>query len=255
MCRATWLLSLFLITGCPKAMSFHPAPHLTPEIILQNLAAEGQRRYQVSGTFMAKSSGIMRLLGSVELDIVAKVPAFLYISVRSFFNQPSRIFAANEQKMYLLEMLDGAAPIYRAEPVSDKVIEEILSLPLSPKEVVEVILGIAPVQDAQVLEVKLDHTGQLYTVKLQNLTGKVAEITARVLDHVITRRTQYDAAGQKTYEVVYGDFSAISGICFSHRLDFAVNLKNKSYSVILNGESIHFNGERFDDATFQIDPP
>lgn len=255
MYRATWLLALFLITGCPKTMRFHPTPHLTPEIILRNLADEGLRRYQVSGTFTAKSTGIKRLLGSVELDIVAKVPAFLYVSLRSFFNQPARIFAANGQKMYLLELLDGGAPSYRVEPVSDRAIEETLSLPLCPKEVIEVILGIAPVKDAQVLEVKLDQNGELYTVKLKNLNDKLTDITARVSDHVIMRRTQYDAAGQKMYEVVYSDFSVISGIDFSHRLDFTVNLKNKSYSVILKGEDIRFNGERFDDATFQIDPP
>jgi Domain of unknown function (DUF4292) len=254
-CRFTYLLLLFLVIGCPKTMRFSPAPHLTPEIVLQNLANEGQGRYQVSGTFMARSTGIKRLLGSVELDVVAKFPAFLHISVRSFFNQPARIFASNEQKMYLLEMLDAGTAKYRVEPLSDRTVEEILSLPLSPKEIVEVLLGIAPVQDAKVLEVKLDHVGKLYTVTLRNLDSKVTEITARVLDHVITRRVQYDATGHKIYEVVYGDFSLISGINFSHRLDFTVSLKNKSYSVILKGESICFNGERFDDAIFQIDPP
>ncbi len=251
----TSLLLVFSITGCPKTMRFHPAPHLTSEIILQKLACEGKRRYQVSGTFMAKSTGIKGLLGSVELDVVAKVPAFLYISIRSFFNQPARIFAANSEQMYLLEMLDSAAPHYMVQPVSNQIIEEILSLPLSPKEVVEVVLGIAPVENAKVLDVQLDHTGELYTAKLQNLSGRVTEITARVLDHVLVRRTQYNIAGQKIYEVVYHDFSVISGIDFSHRLDFDVNLKNKSHSVILKGESIHFNGERFDDATFQIEPP
>ena len=250
-----WLLLLILMTGCPKTMRFHPTPHLTPEVVLQNLAKEGKRRYQVSGTFVAKSTGIKRLLGSVELDVVAKVPAFLHISVRSFFNQPARIFAANNEQMYVLEMLGTAEPNYVVQPINSKVIEEILSLPLSPQEVVDVVLGIAPVQDAKVLDLKLSHTGEFYTARLQNKEGKMSEITARAVDHVLMQRTQYDAAGKKIYEVVYREFCVVSGIDFSHRLDFEVNLKNKSHSVILKGESIRFNGELFEDAIFQIDPP
>ncbi|MDA0713239.1 MAG: hypothetical protein O2897_04545, partial [bacterium] len=60
--------------------------------------------------------------------------------------------------------------------------------------------------------------------------------------------------GNEIFSINYADFTAVKGINWAHRWNFTVKLKNKSYGVIIKGESVDFNGKLFDKDTFYIEP-
>jgi len=250
-----WLIGLFFLVGCPKAMRVSKIPKVTPEIVLKKLEQEVAKRYQVSGTFVARSTGVKKLLGSIEVDLVAKTPQSLYISIRSFFNQPARVLATNDQLIYLLEMQDPLNPKYTVCPNNGEEIETILPLPLTAEEVVEILLGIVSIKDKKINDIEIDYQGETYVAVLEDKQGSKTEITMSMSDNVVLKRARLDKSGRQIYTVVYEDFQEEEGVNFAQRWNFEVNLKNKSYGVTLKGKSIRFNGELFDETTFQIDPP
>jgi hypothetical protein len=256
-CRLFSLMALAFLwlpmVGCPKAMPYRPQIK-SLDSIMQNLAREGSRRSQVKGTFWAKATGIKRLLGSIELDVVAQAQDKLYISQRSFFNQPARVLSTDGAQVYVLELGDVQAPKYAVHGVDRESLEEFLELPLAPFEVVQVLLGVAPVEGAQPVELK--ETGpDTYQLRLRQPSGMETQIVARAADDVLLERALFDLQGKQIYRVHYQDFRVLEGVEFAHRFEFEVNLKGRTHGVILGASDIVLGGELLGIETFRIEEP
>lgn len=248
------LVLILIVSGCPITMPLKKIEIVTPEIILKKFNADAKKRYQISGTFVANATGIKRLFGSVNLDIVAQAPTSLYLSVRSFFNQPARVIATNGIMVHCLETSSAGTPNYFKHAVDGKEIAELIPLPLTVNEVVEVMLGIVDTKKLTVTNIEMDYRGENYLVTLRNQKKNITELTVRIVDNVILNRRQKDANNNEIYSVAYDDFHSVKGIDWAHRWNFTVKLKNKSYGVTIKGESIDFNGKLFDEDTFYIEP-
>lgn len=227
---------------------------VTQESLVKRLAKSYEQRRQMTGLFKATQRGVKRFLGSVEMDIAAKAPNFLYVSLRSFFNQPARVFSSDGTTNYLLEMSDPVNPVYRTCPVSSTELEKFIFLPLSPKEAVEVLLGGVRVKESQIKDLVVDENRDRYTLSFQNEAGLRVEILAKLSDDVILERSFSDKQGQLVYHVKYDNFDVVDGVQIAKNLYFDVHVRGKVHQVRLEAKELNLNGEDLDDTAFRIAP-
>lgn len=57
-----------------------------PQVLLEKIQSNSAQNKQLSGRFRLRATGLKRLLGSIDLDIIAKQPHYLYLSIDSFLN-------------------------------------------------------------------------------------------------------------------------------------------------------------------------
>ncbi len=84
---------------------------------------------RLSGHFTLRAKGLKRLLGRVELDIIAQHPHRLYLSVGSFFGQPARVITYDGNQIY---------------GVAEEQLEKITQIPVEAPELIDLLLRRPP---------------------------------------------------------------------------------------------------------------
>lgn len=213
------LLSLF---GCHHTMqSSHQHPKA--DLVLNQLEKGSAQTKSLIGHFKLRGTGIKRLLGSIELDIIAKEPHFLYLSIESFFKQPARIITYDGSKIYGL---------------SERHLDKILDLPLEPVDLVGILLRRVSIDRAQIK--KLVAAKDSLTVQFRS--GQKLELSYDT-DYAITQRKLLDASGNLIYAVVYKQYPKEFYLEASHQ--------DQKHGMTLTSQDVRLNEGSFDEQLFR----
>lgn len=181
---------------------------------LKKVLEVSSKNQQLVGHFQLKGTGLKRLLGSLEIDIIVKKPHYLYLAIGSFFKQPARIVTYDGSKLYGL---------------SEERLDEILNLSITPSDLVDVLLrslslNQLEIQTLSVYDNKLIifyHSGYQLTLFIDPLTF---EIIARELR---------SPNQELIYFIEYKDFPK--------RFDLEARYHQKNHSMILSSQDTRLN--------------
>ena len=118
-------------------------PNENPQSLFAKVQQVSAQNQQLVGRFKLRGTGVKRLLGSVELDIIAKRPHYFYLSIDSFFKQPARIVTYDGSKLYGLD---------------EEKLVAVLNLDITPEDLTQILLRSADIslKDIQKLTVQDD---------------------------------------------------------------------------------------------------
>ncbi len=203
-----------------------PNKHLPtdPYEILTGAQAACAQTKQVIGHYKLRGSGFKRMLGSVDLDIIAKKPAYLYLSIASFFGQPARVVTYDGKKLY------GA---------SDYSLDEILNMALSPEDLADVLLRSISVKKSDIRTVSSENG----SLQLAYRAGQTLSLTIDPVTFEILTREFRDAEGELIYRVEYKDFPK--------RFDITARYKGSEHSMTLTSQDAQINQGNFDEQLFR----
>jgi len=246
-------LCLLLLAGCPRHIPAVALPKQEVEIALKLLAKENARRHQVQGTLQARFSGLKQFLGSVEIDIIAQAPSRIYVAQRSFFSQPSKLFASDGETSTLLDLADVNKPLYLRSSARSGSIEGMLPIAVSPSDMTGLLLGQAPIVDAQITDALTD--GSQFQLSLLQPDGRKAVIWIRPSDGLMVASAMFDTRGDMIYHVDYEDMRDEKGVMFAHRWIVRARHGVDEIKLILQAKEIEINGPLFPKEAFSLPAP
>lgn len=198
-------------------------PKQNPAILLEKIQFESAKNQQLVGRFKLRGTGLKKLLGSIELDIIAKQPHFLYLSIDSFFKQPARIVTYDGSKLYGLE---------------EEKLESMLTLSIGPEELVEVLLRSSYVNPKEVKKISSE-SGKLEIIYR---SGNILRLSINQ-DYQIQKRELEDSSHELIYSVTYEDFP--------RRFYLEANYKKQKHAMNLTSEDVKLNQGVFDEQLFR----
>lgn len=196
-----------------------PSVFLKPDI-LQSLP----NNQQVSGHFQLRAMGLKKLLGKIDLDIIAKQPHYLYLSIDSFFKQPARIVTYDSHQLYGIE---------------EEKLDDILNLAITPEELVEILLRNYSHRPKQIRKI----TPQSNSILIQYHSGNTLLLEIDTGKLQIKKRELRDSFNQLIYSVTYENFP--------YRFYLEANYKNKNHAMVLSSEDVKLNQGVFDEKLFR----
>ena len=209
------LFTISLSLGCHHSMQ---------TISLKDYSLESlPKNQQISGHFKLRGTGLKRVLGSIEFDVIAKDPHQLYLSIDSFFNQPARIVTYDGQNLYGIE--------------EDK-LEAILNLPIEPEELVEILLRNYSHNPKEIKKMSTKNNQIFILYHSEN--SLLLDIDPR--SHDILKRELRNHSNQLIYSVTYEDFPK--------RFYLEANYKHKKHAMILSSEDVKLNQGTFNEQLF-----
>lgn len=247
---AALLILLAGLLGCPRPVDFGPRGRIgDPQELLRlvdeaehsasSISAEGQVRFD-----LPEGQATVGAFAS------AAEPASLMIQANDFFGRPQSVLACDGERFGLWVAPEAA---YYVGPATPANLSRFLRVPLSPREVVAMLLGRAPRIDAQgpwVLDI--DPHERAY-----RLAGR-GEAGARQMlwiDPVTGRPVKSEvlpAGGAGAYRLRFSDFQPSGAIPFPRRITLE-SLGQKA-KLELTASKVTLN-EQLDPAQFSPDPP
>ncbi|MEI6805411.1 MAG: hypothetical protein WCK49_02765 [Myxococcaceae bacterium] len=194
-----------------------------PEALLQRIQQESAKNQQLVGRFKLRGTGLKKLLGSIDLDIIVKQPHFIYLSIDSFFKQPARIVTYDGTQLYGLE---------------EKKLEALLTLPVEPSELVELLLRDSNIDRKTIQKLIFENN----TLKITYKAGHVLSFLINS-HYEIQKRELRDNSDQLIYSVIYENFP--------HRFYLEARYKNQKHAMTLTSEDVKLNQGVFDDKLFR----
>lgn len=135
--------ALFACSGCPDRTGDAGGTALSRDGLVERLLAERARRERMDGTVVARASGLRGFFTHAELDVAAERPGRLHLSARSFFGQPLFTVVSDGETLTLYDIREGQAA-YARGPATAASIERLLGVPLSPADILDLLLGASP---------------------------------------------------------------------------------------------------------------
>lgn len=245
------LMASCLWGGCVKQAS-PPAPHvLTAADVQARLEKEGMRRRRARGLLRARFTGLAGLLPGADIDFVAETPAQIFLSVRSFFEQPLYTFATDGAIATVWDNTSGGAPLFYRGAIDGDALGVLLGFSIWPADAVALLLGIAPAAGAEVLQVVPSKNGDAYEVTFREPAGDLSVVTAARSDDALLSWERFSWAGERKFHVAYRDFQELAGIRFAQELE--VTLPDRALQ--LDFQELSLNGPPEDPALFTLVPP
>lgn len=198
-------------------------PEQNPEVLLQKLQLESAKNQQLVGHFKLRGTGLKKLLGSIELDIIVKQPHFFYLSVESFFKQPARVITYDGSQLYGIE---------------ERRLEALLTLPIGPEELIQVLLRGSEINLKEIKNLKLENTA----LKITNRSGNTLTLTFNS-SYQVQKRELRDSSGELIYSVTYENFP--------HQFYLEARYKNQRHAMTLSSEDVKLNQGVFNEQLFR----
>lgn len=198
-------------------------PNENPQSLLAKVQEVSSQNQQLVGRFKLRGTGIKRLLGSIDLDIIAKRPHYFYLSIDSFFKQPARVVTYDGSKLYGLD---------------EEKLDAILNLDITPEELAQVLLRSADLspKDIQKLELQDD------TLKIKLRSGQELSLLINP-SFDIQKRELRDSLEQVIYAVTYEDYPK--------RFYLEAIYKNQKHAMSLTSQDATLNQGVFDEQLFR----
>lgn len=194
-----------------------------PQVLLNKVQQESSKNQQLVGRFKLRSTGVKRLLGSIELDIIAKKPHYLFLSIDSFFKQPARIVTYDGSKLY---------------GIDEERLDAILNLTITPEELTQILLRSYDVssQDVKKLSIEAD------TLHIAYRSGHTLKLSISS-NYEIQKRELLDSFGQLIYAVTYEEFPK--------RFYLEATYKKQKHAMNLTSDDARLNQGSFDEQLFR----
>lgn len=228
---------------------------MSPEEARLRLEREGMRRVRMSGLLRARMTGLEGLLASADVDVVLESPARVFLSVRSFFEQPMYVLATNGVTVTVLDATAAGGPAFFAGPVDGDALAALLGLDLWPHEAVALFLGVAPAPGAEPVKLEIDPQAGTYTLALEEPRGRLSVVTARLEDDALLAWTGYGPEGAKLFTMRYDELRPEGDVPFPHRWDLRVFTPDGERGVRFDAKQIEVNGPPADPALFRLEAP
>lgn len=243
-----------LASACAKPWLRPTGPEHTPEEARRRLEQQGERRLRMSGFLRARMSGLSGILSSAEVDVAVETPAKVFLSVRSFFDQPMYVVATDGTRATAIDATGGQA-VFLSGPATANAFEELLGAELWPSEAVAVFLAIAPAAGAQANQIRYDHSDGTYTLWLTEASGRQSQVRARASDDALISWIAYHPTGKPVFSVAYSKLADRDGVVFPAKWELQARGPNGGQSLVFEAIDLELNGEAFVPELFQLNAP
>lgn len=198
-------------------------PNENPQSLLAKVQEVSAKNQQLVGRFKLRGTGVKRLLGSIELDVIAKKPHYLYLSIDSFFKQPARIVTYDGLKLYGLD---------------EEKLDAILNLSITPEDLTQILLRGSDIH--------------LKDIRKLTLESDILKITCRSGNQLslwinpsfdIQKRELRDSSDQVIYAVKYENYPK--------HFYLEATYKNQKHAMSLTSQDATLNQGTFDEQLFR----
>lgn len=155
------------LAGCPRQIDFGPNGRIDD-------ATELLRRVEAETSKIQGLTGDARLAisspegqGEVQLFVAVERPDKLHLESFDFFNRPIAALTSNGERFGLYDATEGR---YYFGPATPQNLQRFLRTPLSPQQVVALMLGIAPRDNHAEAVLTIDEKAEAYKVAILSPT-------------------------------------------------------------------------------------
>jgi hypothetical protein len=250
-------------TACVHGPRFAAVHALTDEIVAQRLRVASQARRAVDGVFKAALPGMSGVVLHATLDVVARAPAALSVSVRSFFEVPQQVLVADGETVTLYDASSGT-PRFARGSASEQTLEHIFGLPLAPDDAVALLLGRAPLDVSpgrpppRVRLVSIDDQQGTYTARIERAGRGAFVVTARVEDDVVVDAELWRGDGRPLLHARCRSFVTAEGVTFARHIELTAREPGVDGSVaalVWTAQQVAWNPTSLPDGAFSLVPP
>lgn len=242
MLRPLALFSLAaLLAGCPRPLDFGPQGRIDdPGELLRRVDAQGERLRSVTGDAKLGLRG-PEGQGEVALFVAVERPAKLRLESFDFFNRPIAALTSDGERFGLY---DATQARYYFGPATAQNLQRFLRAPLTPAQVVALMLGDAPRDLNAELRLTLDTEAQAYRVSVLSTPAQLLWI-----DPLRLRPIRAQWGGAPGLEARFSQLTDTGGFTFAKEIQVEageIELRLRYAEVTLNPR---------DEALFAIEPP
>ena len=248
------MLFLFCLVGCRTQPS--PAPVIVDLTIQEALARQKKdcaQRLRIEGMIRAKVSGIQGLWANAKMDLVAEKPKNVHLAIRSFFEQPIQVISTDGQTLAIYDASGQSGPQFFQGPLHENTMALFSPIPISPQELVQMLLGCAPSMNHG-SSMTIDPKTETYTLQ-DEIKATVTRVTARLSDDTVLKSAILDSDHHPILEITYAAHRAIGGMTYPHEWVIRSHSQNGTQSFTLKGQDLLFNGPPSDPVLFQMTAP
>lgn len=251
--RILILIALCCFSAC-RHVSFRSDQVVSNDELAARLKSRCQTRKQLSGLLTLRATGLKRFLGSVDIDVVAQAKNRIYLGVRSFFGSTQTAFASDGIRQYIFDLSDVAHPRYVVEPLDKKNVDDVLLVPITPEDLVSILLGNLPNDSARLTHLSDNHDGT-FTLLFERKKSEWIDIVYRVQDDAVLSWVLRDENKNPRYQVHMRDFRRVQNTEFAFGWDVIADMNGEKHEVRLRMRDADWNGELFGNETFILKPP
>ena len=249
-----WIIFSLLLTvmaattGCPRRWPKGIKPLTDQKVFLSKLSEKRALIKGVSGT--AKVDHVSRQ-GRIVFKqvVVATRPALLHLETLSPFDHPVSVLVSDGKKFSLYDM---GKRIYYYGPASPRNISRILPIILHGWEVVEILLGGAPLLKYDSAELIADRGDGVYRFTSYNKAKKLKQtlvVEPRTLS--ILKMILKDGRGL-LYSISFKKHRLLRGAMLPHKIHFL--MPREKVDLIIKYKSVVVNPP-VEAALFKLEPP
>jgi len=234
------------LTGCPRRVPFAPEARMEdPQRLLAELQAADEGVTSVKGDARLQIHS-PRGSGSVSLFVAAARPARAHLESLDFFGRPQAVLVADGERFGLY---DGSQGVYYRGPSTPANLARFLQVPISPGDLVQILLGQAPREPgAQPESVAVDEKAGAYVLTLRSPSGPQQ---IRV-DAARRRALQSERQGPGGYGLAFSDLRPAESSSAPHELVLWV--PSSGMTLSLHYSEVAFGGPP-DPDLFSLEPP
>lgn len=233
-----------LLAGCPRPIDFGPGGRMDdPGALLQKVdAEEGKIRALTGDARLGLQSPEGQ--GEVALFVAVERPAKLHLESFDFFNRPIAAITSDGERFGLYDATEGR---YYFGPATAQNLQRFLRTPLSPEQVVALMLGSAPRDPDGALALSIDSRAEAYKVEVRS--PSLPQVLW--IDPLLMRATRSEWGGDAPLQAVFGAFLRTGTVAFPREIEVSspaaqLKLRLRYSEVTLN---------KHDEAMFVIEPP
>jgi hypothetical protein len=193
------LLAMMVVGACVHTKPVLPPP--TVERARLQLMNESARRQRVEGLLTARMPGLQGAVLRADIDVVAMVDGFLFLSVQGFFGAPTHVITTDGRTATIYDGT-GPTPVFRRGELSRASLRSLLPVDASPRDAVRVLLAIPPIHaDSRVTVLGRDERS--WSARVENRDGSAAELELDVGSGRMRRWQAFQADGQAAFVATY----------------------------------------------------
>jgi len=242
------MIVLALGTGCPRRWPKGVKPITDIKVFISELSKKRALVKGLSGT--VKVDHFSRQGRIVFKQVVVAVrPALLHLETLSPFEHPVSVLVSDGKKFALYDM---RKKIYYHGPASPRNISRILPIILRGREIVEILLGGAPILNYDSAELIADRGDGVYRFIALSKARKLKqtiEVDPRTLS--IINMVLKDHLGV-VYSLAFKKHRLVRGVLFPHKIHFL--MPREKVDMIIKYRSMALNPP-VEAALFKLDPP
>jgi hypothetical protein len=233
------------LLGCPKRVDFGPRGEIRDAAEVLRLLAEAEARVTSIDAEGRLSFEAKEGKASLGAFLVAVEPGRLQLQAMDFFGRPQSQLVSDGQRFGLYLAAEG---LYFLGPASPANLARFVRVPLSPEELVSLLLGRAPRLAAE-WRLEVDREAGAY-----RLSGSAGPRSQTVwVDPVTFRALRTEVAGDTPYRARFEDLKVAGPVAFPRTIVLE-SPQQEGVRIDLQYQQLTVNGQP-DPSLFAPEPP